>query len=234
MTNLNLPRRWLSALDVSWLRMLLSAVCMLLVFELTPLDVWLADGYFVGGNFVGKGNWWLDVFSHKWVKWTMILLALLVWLKVLAGRLSPRWRQDQRRWLVGGLAMLLAPATVGVLKHFSDTHCPWDVLRYGGEAPYVKLLEWTPVADPGRCFPAGHAPTGFAFLAGYAWLRPVRPQAARWWLAATLAAGVVLGMAQQIRGAHFASHTLWTAWLCWACALLLHHWSRRPSATPAG
>jgi len=221
MTNLNLPRRWLSALDVSWLRMLLSAVCMLLVFELTPLDVWLADGYFVGGNFVGKGNWWLDVFSHKWVKWTMILLALLVWLKVLAGRLSPRWRQDQRRWLVVGLAMLLAPATVGVLKHFSDTHCPWDVLRYGGEAPYVKLLEWTPVADPGRCFPAGHATTGFA-LFGFVLLwrgRNRRRANLAWWIA--FSAGFVLGWGQQMRGAHFLSHTLWSAWVCWAVCLLL-------------
>ena len=138
-----------------------------------------------------------------------------------------------RAGLVFGI--LLAALVVQVLKRSSLTSCPWDLQAFGGTARYVSHWRWG-VADGGggHCFPAGHASTGFAFLAGYAWLRPVRPQAARWWLAATLAAGVVLGMAQQIRGAHFASHTLWTAWLCWACALLLHHWSRRPSATPAG
>ena len=28
------------------------------------------------------------------------------------------------------------------------------------------------------------------------------------------------GMAQQARGAHFLSHTLWTGWLCWSTAWL--------------
>jgi membrane-associated PAP2 superfamily phosphatase len=39
--------------------------------------------------------------------------------------------------------------------------------------------------------------------------------------------GFVLGISQQIRGAHFMSHTLWTAWLCWTVGwltdALLHH-----------
>jgi membrane-associated PAP2 superfamily phosphatase len=25
----------------------------------------------------------------------------------------------------------------------------------------------------------------------------------------------VLGVSQQLRGAHYMSHTLWTAWVCW-------------------
>jgi membrane-associated PAP2 superfamily phosphatase len=41
---------------------------------------------------------------------------------------------------------------------------------------------------------------------------------ARQWLAAALAAGMVLGLAQQWRGAHFMSHTLWSAAVCWAVA----------------
>ena len=36
--------------------------------------------------------------------------------------------------------------------------------------------------------------------------------------AAALLAGFSLGLAQQVRGAHFMSHTLWTAWLCWTTA----------------
>ena len=75
----------------------------------------------------------------------------------------------------------------------------------------------------GRCFPAGHASAGFAFVGGYFALRHKAPAAARWWLAAAVLAGLVLGGAQQVRGAHFMSHTLWTGWLCWTvgwlCAL---------------
>jgi membrane-associated PAP2 superfamily phosphatase len=32
----------------------------------------------------------------------------------------------------------------------------------------------------------------------------------------------VLGLAQQWRGAHFMSHTLWSAAVCWMIAWLVH------------
>ena len=39
------------------------------------------------------------------------------------------------------------------------------------------------------------------------------------WLALVLATGFAFGTAQLLRGAHYPSHTLWSAWLCWAiCA----------------
>lgn len=39
-------------------------------------------------------------------------------------------------------------------------------------------------------------------------------------LALPLTLGLVFGIGQQLRGAHFLSHDLWTAWLCWLCASL--------------
>jgi len=32
----------------------------------------------------------------------------------------------------------------------------------------------------------------------------------------------VFGVSQQLRGAHFASHDVWTLTICWIVALLLH------------
>lgn len=209
-------------LDVSWLRMLLSALAMLVLFEFTPLDFRLADIYFQSGRFVGAGNWWLDVFSHKWVKWAIGMVAIAVWLTVLASRFVRRWPIDRRRWVAVGLAMLLGPATVGVLKHFSSTHCPWDLQRYGGESTYVKLQDFKPTtSEPGRCFPAGHATTGYALFGFVLLWRKRKPRLASlaWWLALTT--GFVLGWGQQMRGAHFLSHTLWSAWVCWAVCLIL-------------
>ena len=57
-------------------------------------------------------------------------------------------------------------------------------------------------------------------MGGYFALRHKAPAAARWWLAAAVLAGLVLGGAQQVRGAHFMSHTLWTGWLCWTVGWL--------------
>jgi membrane-associated PAP2 superfamily phosphatase len=47
------------------------------------------------------------------------------------------------------------------------------------------------------------------------------------WLAVTVLAGTTIGLAQQVRGAHYMSHTLWTGWMSWVLAgslyLLLEH-----------
>jgi membrane-associated PAP2 superfamily phosphatase len=117
---------------------------------------------------------------------------------------------------------LLALAVISVFKHFSHTSCPWDMAEFGGRAIWVS--HWAiGVADggPGRCFPAGHASAAFAFISGYFVLRGVSPAQARAWLIGSLALGFVLGAAQQLRGAHFMSHTFWTGWLCWTIAWLV-------------
>ncbi|QJW84804.1 hypothetical protein HK414_17725 [Ramlibacter terrae] len=79
------------------------------------------------------------------------------------------------------------------------------------------MSHWGTVADggPGRCFPAGHASSGFALFGGYFAWRGVDARTAHRWLAGAGAGGLVLGLAQQWRGAHFMSHTLWTAVVCW-------------------
>ncbi len=51
-------------------------------------------------------------------------------------------------------------------------------------------------------------------------LRGRHPRAARAWLAAALLAGLAFGGTQYLRGAHYPSHTLWTAWLCWLISWL--------------
>jgi membrane-associated PAP2 superfamily phosphatase len=47
------------------------------------------------------------------------------------------------------------------------------------------------------------------------------------WLIAAVVCGLVLGLAQQWRGAHYMSHTLWTAWVCWSVALAIDVVARR-------
>ena len=52
----------------------------------------------------------------------------------------------------------------------------------------------------------------------------------RWWLAGVCVTGLLFGWAQLARGAHFASHTLWSAWLCWAVCVAS---ARARAAVPA-
>ena len=146
----------------------------------------------------------------------MVGLSLAVWWPVGVLRQVDRL---QRLQLV--LTTLLSLLAVVSIKYISSTSCPWDLAEFGGVARYVS--HWTlGVVDGGgaHCFPAGHASAGFAFFGGYFVLRDAAPRAARIWLVATLVVGLVLGISQQARGAHFMSHTLWTAWLCWTIAWL--------------
>ena len=62
----------------------------------------------------------------------------------------------------------------------------------------------------------------FAFLSGYFVLRLHTARWARRWLVGVLVVGVLFGTAQLVRGAHYPSHTLWTAWCCWAICLCGH------------
>lgn len=136
-------------------------------------------------------------------------------------------RLDARARLRLALSVLAALAAVSLLKNTSRSSCPWDLTEFGGAVTYVSHWDWR-LRDggSGRCFPAGHASAAFAFLAGWFALRHVTPGPAQVWLIAVGVAGLVLGLAQQWRGAHFMSHTLWTAWICWTVALTIDVVSR--------
>lgn len=132
-------------------------------------------------------------------------------------------------------AVWLSLLVVAGIKGISRTSCPWDLAAFGGTAQHVSHWAWgMRDGGGGHCFPAGHASTGFAFMALAIWLRSVSPRTGTWAWVAVLSAGLLLGWVQQVRGAHFFSHTLWTAWLCWAVATVLHAltWRRPRSAYP--
>jgi len=101
--------------------------------------------------------------------------------------------------------------------------CPWDLLRYGGHQPYIGLFSHRPADMPmTACFPAGHASAGYAWLSLYFFALLWRP-AWRWTgLALGLGSGLLFGISQQLRGAHFLSHDLATALLCWLLSLGLY------------
>lgn len=193
-----------------------------LAWEWAGGDLWLAG---LAGNAAGfplRQHWLLAGVVHgggRILAWALALaLCLAVWWPVGVVRRLPLARRLQ---LAGGV--LLTVALVSLLKQASPAACPWDLAVFGGTAQPVSHWRVWAEASAGRggCFPAGHASGAFAFLLGWFVLRPVAPRAARAWLAAVLVLGSVFGLGQQWRGAHFMSHTLWTAWIAWVLAWAL-------------
>jgi membrane-associated PAP2 superfamily phosphatase len=121
------------------------------------------------------------------------------------------------------LSVLLSTSIVALLKSATQMDCPWDLLGYGGQRPFIDLFATRPAGLPAAaCFPAGHASAGYAWVALYFFAGAVRP---RWRIAGLctgLAAGLVFGFAQQLRGAHFLSHDLASLMVCWLVALATH------------
>jgi membrane-associated PAP2 superfamily phosphatase len=168
---------------------------------------------------------------HTGLKYLSLALwfALLLWWVSLRRRPS---RQPLRRAMGFTLIVtLLAALTVSSLRAISPHSCPWDLSAFGGTAEYFRFFDAVPQnPGPGRCAPSGHAASGFVWLAGYIALRDVDRKAARAALAFSLLFGILAGLTQLARGAHFLSHVLLTAWICftvaWACDRLWRMWSR--------
>jgi membrane-associated PAP2 superfamily phosphatase len=203
--------------------LLASALLILWIGMFTDLDMRLADVMYDSAThtFPWRHAWWAEVFSHSIVKAVLtvvgvLLIALCLGEPVLRRRYLTTWWRLRLRFLSG--CAVLIPLTTSVLKQTSKSHCPWDLERYGGSQHYYRLLEHMPAwVDAGKCLPGGHASTAL-WLIGIAvfWL-PHRPRTALLAAAGSLLAGAVLGWVQQMRGAHFLTHTLWSMWI--ACAI---------------
>jgi membrane-associated PAP2 superfamily phosphatase len=222
------------------LLLLLLAVLLAVLAQFTSLDIALADRVFDAAlqRFPLRDNWFADEFMHRWVKLPLLVLGTLI---VLAALLPPPFARPllspAGRWRlrIAAALVVLVPLCITLLKRHSAAHCPWSLERYGGNAPYLRLFDALPAGvEPGGCFPAGHASSAL-WLAGLCvWWLPRRPRMAAAVFAAGLAAGGTLGWVQQLRGAHFLSHTLWSMWiaaaLVWAVLFgfnFLEHLSAR-------
>jgi membrane-associated PAP2 superfamily phosphatase len=201
---------------------LLGLLVPLLAWDLSGADLWLSA--WMGGQegfpLRQAGTWATTL--HEVGRWLSALALGALLLDAAWPR--PPWRRHDaapalhRRWIA--LATVATLLAVPALKRFSTTSCPWDVADFGGSVPWVPhwLLTLTD-GGPGHCFPSGHAVAAFAFLVpALAWRRQGHERGtAALWVVLTL--GTLFGGVQLLRGAHYLSHVLWSAWLCAALAV---------------
>lgn len=225
-----------------WLRhavwpLALLGLAALLVYG-NGLDARVAGHFYdaAAGGFPGHHAAWLEALhrAERVLPQTAGGGALLLWLASFA---VPPARSLRRGALYVALCFALGPGLVMLGKRVSNVDCPWDLARYGGDRPEVGLFDDRPDAlPPAQCFPSGHASGAYAFFAFYFLLRRHRRRAAPAVLAGAVALGLAFGLTQWARGAHFVSHDLWSAAICWnVCLLLAAACLRRPvpRAAPA-
>ena len=176
-----------------------------------------------GNHWQLRNAWFASTVLHRGGRGLSIAAVLCVATAAVVAWRSRRLAWHAWRWpltmLVASIA--LSTALVSQLKHSTGMDCPWDLSRYGGHQPYYGLFESRQGLPASGCFPAGNASAGYAWVALYFFARATRPQWRTAALALGLVAGLMLGVAQQLRGAHFLSHDLWTLAVCWTVPLLL-------------
>jgi membrane-associated PAP2 superfamily phosphatase len=219
--NLNMPKtdriHWL----LLWLGLPLLFV---MLWDISLADQQIAHWYGSAKGFALENDYMQSHILHTRARQSGVLLGLACVLAIWwpLGPLRHTTRRE-RVWLAS--TVWLCAAGIALLKSTSHTSCPYDLKEFGGVASYVWHFALAQAdGGPGRCFPSGHASTFFSFLPVF-WLL-LRYQPKRAWL--VLGIICVLGMAlswvQVVRGAHYPSHILWTAWLCWAMSALASPW----------
>ncbi len=203
----------------AWLLAPLALLVALLAAEMTGIDHAVSRWFYDTGTqtFPLRQNFLFDTILHHWTKYAVILTTSVIVAAFALTWLLPALRHWRQRLLFLALAMSLAPLSVTALKQLTDRPCPWDLVDFGGSAPYTHLFETREQPHArGLCFPAGHASTGFALMAFFfAAYRSRRNRLAHGLLIAGLSAGLILGFGRIAQGAHFLSHVLWSGLVCW-------------------
>ena len=202
-----------------------------LLFATTHIDLGLANTLFFDASsdqWRGAGNWWINDFLHTGGRWAVrivVVLALAAWIATLFNHSMRRLRRPLGYFVI---AVVLTIGVVGLLKAVTNVDCPWDLRAFGGSFPYVELFADRPVGlRHAQCFPAAHASSGYAFMALYFVACERSRKLAFLGLGAGLLLGLIFGIAQQARGAHFASHDLWSAFLAWIIPLTVYTFAFR-------
>lgn len=217
-------KKWLAS---PFLYLLISALIIVGLNQFTNIDLVLADYYFdfQTKHFNWKNTWFAQQLMHVYVKNCIMFFGLtLISFVILDAVVTFKWMSSwlRTRLRFTAISAVLIPLIISVLKQQSALHCPWDDVRYGGTAPYLRLLDAIPSSmQAGHCFPAGHASTGLWLAAFCVFWLPHRPRMARSIFFSGLSVGFVLGWVQQMRGAHFLSHTLWSMWIASAIIFIM-------------
>ncbi|MDG1820989.1 MAG: phosphatase PAP2 family protein [Methylophilaceae bacterium] len=218
-------QRLLPQPKLAWGALVLFACLIFVINHWTNIDLAIQDFYFdsLHHRFPWKNTWFAEAFMHGHIKKILMIFGVAIILLVVLDFIAPiKTTAPIVRFRLRFIAIvaILDPLITSLIKSRSVYHCPWDVNRYGGSADFLRLFDPIPIGmDAGHCFPAGHATSGLWLAAFCIFWLPQRPKIASLVFAIGLGIGFILGWVQQMRGAHFLTHTLSSMWIVSAIIL---------------
>ena len=180
------------------------------VVPFEALDRSLARLLFNYGTAGWSDAWLWAVPLYGGAKWTGgLIVAAVLFFAVKAYRTN---RQPLADALIRTLAaVLLSFGLMLLMKNFSGVACPWSLPEFSAiHAEVITPFSWlfTDVSSQGRCWPAGHASTGFCLFGLFFAARRLKKPWAGWVFTAVLLFGSLCAFGRMLQGAHFLSHSV--------------------------
>ncbi len=209
---------WMTALPV-------LIVFLSIIIENSGLDIWWESLFFDASTLSWplRDHWLFEKVIHEGGRLFNIFIAgrwLLIFITTFLHKPLKKYQKPMLYFIV---AAATGPVIVGILKQTTHIYTPWDIIPFSGEYPYIHLFDTVPEGLPaGEAFPSGHASGGYAFFSLYFLLHQLKSPHKKYGIAAGLILGGIYGFGQQVRGAHFPSHDLYSLVICWYAAFLIY------------
>lgn len=203
---------WLHAAAPALVFATVAAALELTSFDRRVAELLVADGR----GWLGADAWWANQLLHAGGKDLVVAIGVVALGVAVVSRFSGALRPWGRSALYVAATLAFGAGTVSLLKDATNVDCPRDLSLFGGSRPYVRLLEDKPDDLPaGKCWPGGHSSGAFGLFGLYFVARERHRSLARAALFGILGLGTLFAFGQWSRGAHFVSHDLWSAAICW-------------------
>ena len=191
--------------------------------EYSGLDV-LIESYFFNSQ---TGSWpYKSLFITKEILHTggrdlVVLLAGFNGLAIIMSFFVNSMRPYRKHLFFVLIASVTGPLIVGILKNTTHIYTPWSLKIFGGDKPYIRIFDAVPFASSvGHAFPGGHSSGGFALISVYFALLAMNNKYQYYGMVMPLMLGICFSITQEIRGAHFLSHDLFSLVICWVSSLV--------------
>ena len=171
----------------------------------------------------------LSFIFYSGLKNILIATAVFCLIRLLWSIKHKELRKNNQPYLIMLLSIIFVPLIVASAKYITNVYCPYQLNIYNGLYPFVRILENYPSdfiqPKEGRCFPAGHATAGFAFMALYYCFESKRKRILG--LCLGLLLGWTASIYQMYRGQHFLSHSVFSMISAFMVIMIINYLVKR-------
>lgn len=196
-------------------RVPLTLLMVAIALEALDLDFKVMEMLFDNNSqsFPLRHHWFTEGVIHTMGRQMIGAIGLGIVLTFIASFTLPSLKSDRREWSFVLISIVISTLSISTLKATTGMNCAYDLSLYGGSEPLNQLSNlWL---GDGQCWPGGHVSGPLSLIAVFFGFRTKQPYLAFTGLIFAVTMGIIFGLGQTLRGAHFPSHTIWTALIIW-------------------